>query len=39
MEKMVYKNSLDKLDNIIQINTNNLNNGIYFIQIVPNIFL
>ncbi len=31
--KLVYKGTIDKLDNITQINTNNLNNGIYFIQI------
>lgn len=31
--KLVYKGSLDKLDNITNISTNNLNNGIYFIQI------
>ena len=31
--KLVYKSTLDKLDNFTQINTNNLNNGIYFIQI------
>ena len=32
--KLVYKSTLDKLDNFTQINTNNLNNGIYFIQLV-----
>ena len=31
--KLVYKGSIDKLDNITSISTNNLNNGIYFIQI------
>ncbi len=32
--KLVYKGALDKLDNRVQISTNNLNNGIYFIQII-----
>ncbi len=31
--KLVFKGSIDKLDNITNISTNNLNNGIYFIQI------
>ena len=31
--KLVYKGTIEKLDNIKQINTNNLNNGVYFIQI------
>ncbi len=31
--KLVYKGILDNLDNRVQINTSNLNNGIYFIQI------
>lgn len=34
--KLVYKGSIDKLDNITSISTNNLNNGIYFIQISHN---
>ena len=32
--KLVYKGSIDKLDTITQINTGNLNNGIYFIQLI-----
>ena len=32
--KVVYKTSLDNLDNMKQINTNNLHNGIYFIQLI-----
>jgi hypothetical protein len=32
--KVVYKTSLDNLENMKQINTNNLNNGIYFIQLI-----
>ena len=32
--KMVYKTSLDNLENMKQININNLHNGIYFIQLI-----
>jgi hypothetical protein len=32
--KVVYKTNLDNLENIKQINTNNLQSGIYFVQLI-----
>jgi hypothetical protein len=32
--KLVYTNSIDNLNNLLQINTRDLHNGVYFIQIL-----